>query len=256
MVRMVVTDLDKTLLRSDASISDHTVDVLRACRAKGIKVVFATARSTRSAARFCARFTPDVFIGYGGALATAGGETIHRVGIPADISSQLIKDFLSAPEVTAIYAIHESVALTNRRDALLETNTAHYQYADFMDTAACGYLKISINATCQAAVEKIATRYPLCDMLRYTGEDLYRFAHRDAVKWNAVTAVAKRYGISTEELAAFGDDRNDLEMIANCGVGVAVDNAIDAVKAVAGFVCGANDEDGVSAWLEAHVLKP
>ena len=54
--------------------------------------------------------------------------------------------------------------------------------------------------------------------------------------------------------AAFGDDVNDVEMVRNCGTGVAVDNAIDAVKAAAKYACGNNEDDGVAKWLEQHIL--
>jgi hydroxymethylpyrimidine pyrophosphatase-like HAD family hydrolase len=90
-------------------------------------------------------------------------------------------------------------------------------------------------------------------MLRYTGEDLYRFADRSAVKWNAVKAVAEHYCIYTGNIAAFGDDINDLEMIRNCGIGVAVENAVDEVKAAARYICDTNDSDGVAKWLEEHM---
>jgi len=43
-------------------------------------------------------------------------------------------------------------------------------------------------------------------------------------------------------------------MIANCGIGVAVDNAIEEVKSVARYICGKNDSDGVAKWLEEYVL--
>ena len=43
------------------------------------------------------------------------------------------------------------------------------------------------------------------------------------------------------------------DMLRNCGVGVAVANAIDEAKAAADAVCGSNDEDGVARWLEAHL---
>ena len=55
-------------------------------------------------------------------------------------------------------------------------------------------------------------------------------------------------------LVAFGDDINDLEMVKNCGIGVAVENAIDDVKAAAKYICGTNDNDGVAKWLEEHIL--
>ena len=103
-------------------------------------------------------------------------------------------------------------------------------------------------------MENIAHNYPMLDLLRYTGENLYRFANRSALKWNAVKAAAEYYGIDTVMVAAFGDDINDLEMIKNCGVGVAVENAVDDVKAAAGYICGANDNDGAAEWIEKNLL--
>jgi len=78
--------------------------------------------------------------------------------------------------------------------------------------------------------------------------------HRDATKWTGVLAVAKHWGIAIENIAAFGDDYNDVEMLAKAGFGVAVANGIDEAKATARYVCGTNDEDGPARWLEEYVL--
>ena len=56
------------------------------------------------------------------------------------------------------------------------------------------------------------------------------------------------------ELAAFGDDSNDIEMLRECGAGVAVSNAIGEVRAIASRICDTNDNDGVAKWLEENVL--
>ena len=252
-IKMIVTDLDDTLLRSDKTISEYTIAALKKCQARGIKIAFATARSLRAASRMRAQFEPDVFIGYGGALALAGDEVLYRSDIPSDISARIINECLAAPEIACILAINEAVALTNAKEKTIG-DTAHYQYADFSRDYGHRYLKISVNATGPAAVEAIAAQVPMCDMLRYRGEDLYRFAHRDAVKWSAIQAVTAYYGIPISQIAAFGDANIDLEMLTNCGAGVAVANATDEVKTAAGYVCGSNEEDGVAGWLETWVL--
>ena len=53
---------------------------------------------------------------------------------------------------------------------------------------------------------------------------------------------------------AFGDDYNDIEMLRDCGIGVAVANAIPEVKTAADYICDTNDNDGVAKWLEERVL--
>lgn len=203
MIRMIITDLDNTLLRGDKSISGYTVSILRKYQDKGIKIAFATARSSQASSRFLDRFTPDIFIGYGGAVSFAGEKIISRFEIPADISSQLINECLQEPEISYVHAINESVAYTNRIDPS-ETDSSHYRYVDFSLNNNISYLKISLVTANPCAVERIASNYPMLDLLRYTGENLYRFASRNAVKWNAVKAVTEYYDINTDMVMAFG----------------------------------------------------
>lgn len=252
VIKMIITDLDNTLLRSDKSISDYTVSILKRYQDKGIKIAFATARSAQASSRLLERFAPDIFIGYGGAVSFAGDEVISRFDIPADISYQLINKCLQEPENSYVHAINESVAYTNRIDST-GTDSSHYTYVDFSLYRDISYLKISLVAANPRVVERIAADFPMLDLLRYTGEDLYRFADRKAVKWNAVKAVAEYYNIDTDMIVAFGDDINDYEMIKNCGIGVAVENAINEVKAVAKYTCDISDNDGVAKWLDEQL---
>jgi Cof subfamily protein (haloacid dehalogenase superfamily) len=253
MIKMIVLDLDLTLLHSKRYISPRNLSALQRCRDKGIVIAYATARSANAAARFTEAFTPDVFIGYGGSLALAGDEVVCRFDIPADVSTQLIRDCLAEPEITTILAINEVSALMNA-PAPFESDHSHYKIVDFTGLEPSRYLKISVFADAPSAVERIAARYPTLDTLRYSGENLYRFASRDARKWNATQAVAAHYGVPVAEIAAFGDDVIDREIIKNCGVGVAMGNAVDSVKAAADFICDTNDNDGVAKWLEERLL--
>jgi Cof subfamily protein (haloacid dehalogenase superfamily) len=247
-------DLDKTLLRDDRTISDFTVSILKQCQQKGIKIAFATARSTQASLRFLDQVKPEFFIGYGGALALAGNKVIQKFDISSNISFNLIKECLETSEISSIFAINESIALTNNPLQLELTDSSHYKYYNFSVNNNLSYLKISIISSKLVIVENIASRYTMLDMLRYTGEDLYRFANRNAVKWNAVKAVADYCNIDTNTLLSFGDDINDMEMIKNCGIGIAVENAIEGVKAVAKHICETNENDGVAKWLKKNVL--
>jgi len=157
----------------------------------------------------------------------------------------LITEALTSSAVNSVRASSETASFTS--DLHLGANdSSHFQFVDFSKENNHSYLKISLEATDPAAVQQIATNYPMLDTLRYTGEDLYRFAHKGATKWNALKAIAVFYGINTCHFAAFGDDVIDLEMLENCGIGVAVPNAVDTVKAAAGYICDSNDNDGVA----------
>jgi Cof subfamily protein (haloacid dehalogenase superfamily) len=253
MVKLIVSDLDQTLLHTEKYISERTITTLRRCREQGVLIAYATARSTQASAQFLEAYMPDIFIGYGGGLAMAGDKVIGKLDISAELSSRLVRDCLAEPAITSVLAINEADAWTNSQE-WIDANNAHYRLIDFNKVEPTGYLKVSVLAENPEAVERIAARYPMLDMLRYTGEDLYRFANREALKWNAVKSVAAHYGIDPGEIVAFGDDVNDLDMLRHAGIGVAMTNAIPAAKEAADFVCESNDEDGVARWLLENVL--
>ena len=74
-------------------------------------------------------------------------------------------------------------------------------------------------------------------------------------KGTGVKSLADVLGIKAEEVMAIGDQENDIAMIEYAGVGVAMDNAIPAVKEVANFVTKSNLEDGVAWAIEKYVLS-
>ncbi len=86
---------------------------------------------------------------------------------------------------------------------------------------------------------------------RYTGY-MCEIAPFGVSKWTGVNRLAQQWGISAEEICAAGDDVNDIPMIAAAGLGVAMGNALDEVKAAADRIAPSHDEDGlvqVVDWL-------
>ena len=149
--KMIVTDLDDTLLRNDKTISDFTVQTLIKCQAAGIKIAYATARSAQASMKYLDRFTPDIFIGYGGALVMTGNEIIFRFDISADVADKLIKMCLSEPAVIGIHAINEAIALSSYP----EPDMRHYRLTDFSSDYGKSYLKISLSASDQTTTTYI-----------------------------------------------------------------------------------------------------
>lgn len=76
-----------------------------------------------------------------------------------------------------------------------------------------------------------------------------------ATKWNGIRAMLEISNCAPEETAYFGDDHDDIEPIKMCGLGVAVSNAIEEVKAAADYVAQSNDSDGVARFVEQVILR-
>jgi hydroxymethylpyrimidine pyrophosphatase-like HAD family hydrolase len=74
-------------------------------------------------------------------------------------------------------------------------------------------------------------------------------------KWEGILHVARRHGIEAEQIIAVGDDVNDIPMLRNAGLGVAMGNARPEALAVAKRVIGPNTEDGLAVFLEELVER-
>ena len=74
--------------------------------------------------------------------------------------------------------------------------------------------------------------------------------HEDANKGAALTALASRLGLDRSQVMAFGDGLNDISMIREAGTGVAMQNAVDEVKAAADLITGSCEESGVAEVIE------
>ncbi len=84
---------------------------------------------------------------------------------------------------------------------------------------------------------------------------LLQIMNTSATKWNGIKAMLDICNCSPNETAYFGDDQDDVEPIKMCGLGIAVSNAIDEVKAAADYVIESNDADGVAKFIEHRILK-
>ena len=74
-------------------------------------------------------------------------------------------------------------------------------------------------------------------------------------KGKALVRLGEILGISREEIMAFGDGANDLDMMKEVGIGVAMGNGKEEIKEAADYIAASNDEDGVARFLEEYVLS-
>ena len=73
-------------------------------------------------------------------------------------------------------------------------------------------------------------------------------------KWSALRKLAESSGIAADEIAAIGDDTNDVEMIRNAGLGIAMGNAVGAAREAARHVVRSNAEGGAVEAIERVLL--
>jgi Cof subfamily protein (haloacid dehalogenase superfamily) len=249
MVKMIVMDLDGTLLTDDKNISDYTLSILEKSKKKGIKIVIATARSERSAKKFIEIVKPDIVILNGGALViNKDGETLFKKFLSEKTSDGIINECIRNENVSKLVVHAEKNSYVNFDDP-------QRKYNNFLEPLRQRTYKISVKSSSKKEMEKIKNKFIECELINYFNEDYYTFTHKEAKKMDAIKEISKKENIRIYEIIAFGDDYNDMEMIKGCGVGIAMENGIKEIKEIAKYVCRNNNEDGVGKWIEENILE-
>lgn len=251
---MIVTDLDRTLLRSDKTISAYTANVLCRCQDQGIKVVLATARPKRTVKHFLNDMKADAIILHNGAIVHIGDDVFYHCGIDHDRARHILLS-ISRDNPAATLSVEIDDVFYANFDVSSVWNCAKAVLTDFTDLPEKPADKIIVGVSSMDDIARYSDYLPDDLYMEMNDGQLGLIMHQDATKLRAVKVLAEHYGYGLPEAVAFGDDFNDLEMIRGCGIGVAMENALDEVKAVADFICATNDNDGVAKWLEKHVLN-
>jgi 5-amino-6-(5-phospho-D-ribitylamino)uracil phosphatase len=250
--KMIVADLDGTLLKSDKTMSDYTLSVLRRCRSEGIKVVFATARSLKRARPYLGLDANDAIICHNGAAIYYGRTKISPFCIPGalDILRSLRDKY---PQMMLIANSSETYYVNFDAPAFLKNSKA--VLTDFTKLPAQPVESIYAGIDCDERIDEIRSYLPANMNIRKIRENLILIMNGDAKKLNALKIMAEKFEIDLNDVLTFGDDLNDIGMIKAAGKGVAVENAVDEVKSAADETAASNDDDGVAHFIEKNLFS-
>ena len=248
-MRAIITDLDRTLLRTDKSISPYTVGVLNRCRERGIAVMTASARPLRDIREFESRFRFDAVTATNGAVVELPDRRLEY-GISAESGERILEGLLRFPDV--FLSIETSGGLYSNRDIPVWEPVIYEDFPKLPDNVVL--YKILASSGRRELYDHVGE--VLTDDVYHTvaNRDLVQIMSADAAKWNGVRQMLACFGISPDDAVYFGDDNDDIEPIRNCGLGVAVSNAIPAVLEAADRITDSNDEDGVARFIERNIL--
>jgi len=247
-IKLIVTDLDDTLLRRDKIVSAYTESVFDRCRKAGIKTAIATARGHPEKVAPVDGFDGKILCN--GAVIIADGVTYRQT-----ISCQDARPLLQA-------CCQRGLKVTTQFDDMHYSNfdvdtvwpeIEKWTIVDF-SFHDVDIEKINIDSVTAEDAAFIQQHMTDSMYLKVARSGLGMVMHINATKSKAVAELARIWGIAPSEIVAFGDDSNDIDMLSYAGIGVAMSNALDEAKTAADFICGDCDNDGVAKWLEENVL--
>lgn len=256
-MKMVVTDLDGTLLRSDKSISSRTFRALEKLNKKGVKIAIATARPPRHALKILSDNFENLYvICYNGAEIYHNGNLVYKKLIGIETVKSIVDWFcVNFPSVNLSLEI-ENHLYTNFDISLNAGWLPPYSQVNFKTFKHSETAKVMVDLSMFDDICTVDSIIPACCSMVVTDKkSLGQIAHCDVSKMNAVKYLANLFGYSLSDIVAFGDDYNDLDIIRECGIGVAMGNAEGDLKVIADIIAETNDNDGVARVLENIAFK-
>lgn len=267
MKKILAVDLDGTLTNSRKEITPRTREALRKMQEAGHILALATGRPLPGVMPVVRTLDMEKSGGYaiacnGGVLIDCKtGEHIYEKTLPRELVAEI---FAFAEELgIGIYTYAEQGIVAGSR------HDDHMEYA-----AAINHLKIfhpehpmelvtGPVTKCMATVpehrgleiaEKLLERFG--DRVTVLRSELFfvEMVPADTDKAKGIASLLERLGVAREDVIACGDGLNDIAMLKYAGLGVAMANAQESVKAVADVVALSNDEDGVARVIEEYML--
>ncbi|MBQ8506186.1 MAG: HAD family phosphatase [Clostridia bacterium] len=270
-IRLIFSDIDRTILPAKGNISPATAKAVADCRARGVEFVVASGR-WYPAAKLISEGQLGVRDGYmiicnGGAVVRSDGSPLMEWGM-SDAEVKAVYDILWPEKVmmtayvrNAIFRLRgEYLTVFSLPEVGFFSENAAYEVVDgdharfvsegmrhpykmeaYSDDFA---LLARLREKLSAAGLQVNSSFP-CN-LEIMGSGMGKGA---AVRW-----LTQHLGFSAEQTMGFGDYTNDIPMLENVGWPVAVDNACDEVKKICRMVAPACDDDGVAKFIGKYIL--
>lgn len=267
-IQLIAIDIDGTLLSPDKTISPRVHQAIQDAKAKGVYVVLCTGRPLPGVTAYLEELNlvndRDFVITYNGSLVqkTADGHTLAHFTLAYEDLEKVASygDSLNihyhAIDQEAIYVPTKDVGIYSLHEQELVGMPIRHLPLDqipkdieftkmmFIDDAAL------LDQLLLEVPKEFASDYTLLRSQPFYLEVLNPLAS----KGKAVAALAEQLELTPDQVMCIGDNENDMDMIEYAGIGVAMGNAVDSVKAIADYITESDANDGVAVAIERFVL--
>ncbi|MBC1675182.1 HAD family phosphatase [Listeria welshimeri] len=269
----IILDIDGTLLNDDKKISPETKKALITAQQNGVKLILASGRPTTGMHLYAEQLEMEK---YHGLLVSYNGAKVVDCQTKEELFNQTLTiaegkavlEHMKQFEVKVMIDKDDYMYVNNVYDCYIpykgeeiniiqyESRGGNFKLCEKEDLAA--FLDYRINKILTAGdpdyMQKNyqAMMAPFKNTLNcvFTADFYFEFTAKNIDKAKALDTVLTPMGIHTENIIAFGDGHNDITMVKYAGTGIAMDNAVPKLKAVANSITLSNNKDGI-----AHVLN-
>ena len=261
--RLVATDMDGTMLNAESEITPHTKETIHKAIEKGVVFTLCTGRALRGVKKYIDRLNLDEYV-----ITNNGAVIVHsRTG---EIMYNRIMDREEARRVYDIAVEKGAMFILWSQNRLYAseigeksrfyeniTSAKAAPIEDFEQLLADGITKMLWYEDLEwldKRIEELKEENFQATTFVKSRPFFMEFFSNKASKAIAMEKLGEKYGITRDAMIAIGDQTNDLPMIEYAGLGVAMGNAVDAVKEKADYITDTNTEEGMAKVLEKFIL--
>jgi Cof subfamily protein (haloacid dehalogenase superfamily) len=263
-IKLVALDLDGTLMGSDLQISTRVCQTIETVQQRGVITTLATGRMFSATLFFAQslRINAPLICYQGGWIQAPGGEILYRKALPKALAQSAIMLGSAHNWHTVLYADGEIIIDAIRHpevfyaqllgpDAAVNPNLIEVLDAHTADKVLFVAEPEEISAMAQVLTPYFKGKAEVVQSHRL----LIEIIPRNVNKGRALAWLSSHYGIPQNAVLAIGDQENDIPMLAWAGLGIAMGNAVPAVRQVAGWIAPTLENDGAAVALEQFVLQ-
>lgn len=259
VVKLVVSDMDGTLIDKDEILPEKAVKIAAALKKKGILFTIATGRTESMVSEYVKALDIEIpYIACNGVTIINKGKVLLRNKIPLK-GLRLIIQQAELMDMSLVYSV-DGIERVYKTTPWIEYQRKMFdRYHEECQFTEADWERLYIDKLMIMDAERqgaIAVLEAMCKQLpdaygftRYTNKSV-EIVDRNSTKASALHEVLRILGVDQKEVLAIGDHRNDMEMLSMAGIGAVVANAIDEVKAKADYIARRSCIDGVQEVVE------
>lgn len=274
--KMVCIDMDGTLLGKRKKISEFSKDIIKKAHDMGVEIVVTTGRLYNNAAYFSQLLGVDSpVIAANGAIVIdqKTNDIIYESAIP-EIECMNILKILNKYKIPFHFHTTDTIYCNNwfskfgtqvymTKQVYYEHLNINYytvktekEWAEVFKKESGRMAKCIAFSPKSKSIFKVRKELDNLENIVYFGSGNHstEINFKGVSKGNSVKVLSEKYGIKREELICIGDNENDISMIKYAGLGIAMANAIDEVKAAAQYITDSNKNDGVAKAIKKFIL--
>ena len=254
-IKLIATDLDSTLLNNESEISDYNKEIFEYLMNNGIEIVLSTGRPFEGMIRYKNYLNNKnhSIVLNGALIVDDSGKFVYNEPLEEKTSLKIMNIYKKYDVYLHVYCGNKYIASEEdfyfkryaKKEKLKEIflgldNIENFEFSKMLfigDRDVLEKLQNEIRETV-----KVHTSFSHTNFLEILRDGINKGS---ALKW-----LCNQKGINRENVIAFGDNYNDIEMIEFAGVGVAMENGEDALKKSADYIALNNNDDGVGRFLK------